>query len=299
LVSVKAGLRELFATMGERYEHPRGLLGLPTPWVEFNAWTRGLQRKRLYVVAARPSMGKSVFGGQLAVLNGLRGANVAWFSVEMTSAECMERAVSAIADVDYTWVQEPNKDDPDSDLHWAAVSRAMERLVKASMLIDDTPALSRAQFMARARRAHMQRKLDLIVVDHMHDMKIDPKQARFEYGEIAQAGKTLAKELDCAVVMLAQLNRALETRANKRPTMADLRESGEIEQKADVITLLHRDDYYDPKKNPGVVEAICAKGRGLKPRPPIHLQNRFGRMRLEDWAGPLPSARCEADEGFA
>lgn len=286
LVPVKEGLRELFATMSDRYANGGGLLGLPTPWREVNEWTRGLQRKRLYIVAARPSMGKSIFGGQIAVMNALRGVSVAWFSVEMNAAECMARAVAAVGDVDYSWVQAPDSDHPDGEMYWTAASRVTEQLLASPLLIDDTPALSRGQLMARARRAHMHRELGLIVVDHMHDMKIDPKQARFEYGEIAQCGKTLAKELDCPVVMLAQLNRALETRANKRPIMPDLRESGEIEQKGDVIMFLHRDDYYDPQKNRGLVELVCAKGRGLKPRPPIHLQNRFDRMRLEDWNGP-------------
>jgi len=299
LVSVKEGLREVFATMSERYGQPRGLLGLPTPWHDVNEWTRGLQRKRLYIVAGRPGMGKSVFGGQLAFMNALRGANVAWFSVEMTAAECMERAVSAISDVDYEWVQEPNKEDLESELHWDAVARATEALTKASLLIDDTPALSRTQFDARARRAHLHRKIDLIVVDHLHDMEVDPKQKVYEYGQIAQAGKTLAKDLDCAVVMLAQLNRSVESRTNKRPIMADLRESGEIEQKADVIMFLHRDDYYEPSKHPGLVEVICAKGRGLKRRPPIPLQHRLDRMRMEDWHGGPIGDDAAADEAVA
>lgn len=299
LVSVKGGLCELFGTMSERYAQPRGLLGLPTPWHEVNEWTRGLQRKKLYIVAARPGMGKSVFGGQLAVMNALRSANVTWFSVEMSAAECMERAVSCIADVDYEWVQEPNKDDLECELHWNAVAEATERLMRSPLLIDDTPALSRAQFMARARRAHLQRKIDLIVVDHIHDMEVDPKQKVHEYGQIAQAGKTLAKELDCAVVMLAQLNRSVESRTNKRPIMPDLRESGEIEQKADVIMFLHRDDYYEPSKHPGLLEIICAKGRGLKHRSPIPLQHRLDRMRMEDWHGGSIVDSHETDAAIA
>lgn len=301
LVPVKAGLQALFAGMSDRYANGRGLLGLPTPWREINDWTRGLQRKKLYIVGARPGMGKSIFGGQIAAMNALRGANVAWFSVEMSSAECMERAVSAIGNVDYEWVQSPDKDDPDCELHWSAVARAMEQLSNASLLIDDTPALSRMQFMARSRRAHMRRKLDLIVVDHMHDMTIDPRrESRFEYEAIAQAGKTLAKELDCAVLLEAQLSRDLEKRANKRPVMSDLRETGAIEQKADAIMFLYRDDYYEPQKNRGVVEVICAKGRGLKPRSsPIHLQNRFDRMRMEDYNGPPIEDATVIDEAVA
>jgi replicative DNA helicase len=129
----------------------------------------------------------------------------------------------------------------------------------------------------------------LIVVDHMHDMKIDPKQARFDYGAIVQGGKELAKEFVCPVVIIAQLNREMKDRANKRPTLTDLRESGEIEQKADVVLLLHREDYYEPMQMPGAAEVIIGKGRNIARGEPIILRHRFDRMRFEDWVGPKPT----------
>lgn len=299
LLPIKDGLRQLYTQMTDRYAAGPGLLGLPTPWRAVNAWSGGLCDSELILVGARPSMCKSVFGLQIAVMNALRGTRGAFFSVEMTARQCMARAVSCIADVDYRWVKQPDPNDPESELKWAAIARANERLLQSPMLIDDTPAISIKQLMARARRAHLQAPLRWIVVDHAHDMKIDPKLARFEYGEIAQGCKTLAKEFDCPVVLLSQLNREVTKRNNKRPNLGDLRESGEFEQKADVIYFLHREDYYDPRNQPGVLEVICAKGRDLPPQQPIHLRNRSDRMRLEDWDGPMPEPPHGSDEGFA
>lgn len=297
LEPAKVALRKMFATMSDRYARGAGLIGLPTPWHDLNTRLGGLEDSTLYIVAARPSMGKSIFGGQLAVMNALRSERVAWFSVEMGAAQCMARAVSCIGGVPYAWAKNPDKDDPDADLYWTRVGDATSRISASPLLIDDTPSLSIVQLMARARRMHLQAPLRLIVIDHAHDMKINPKLARFEYGDIAQGAKTLAKEFNCPVVLLAQLNRALETRTTKRPTLADLRESGEFEQKADVVIFLHRDDYYDKKRNPGLVEAIIAKGRDLDCGASIFLANRFAQMRMDDYDGVAsrePDATAEA-----
>lgn len=289
LESAKIALKSLYARMAESWERGPKLLGLPTPWHDLNERLNGLRDGNVYIIAGRPSMGKSVMGGQLAFFNALRGNRVAWFSVEMTAEECAARAVACIADVDYRWVEQPDAKDPDADTKWAAVGRANEALVTAPLLIDATPGMAIAQVMARARRAHMQSPLRLIVIDHMHDMKIDPKQARFDYGAIVQGGKELAKEFRCPVVIIAQLNREVKNRASKRPTLTDLRESGEIEQKADVVLLLHREDYYDANVMPGAAEVIIGKGRNIARGEPIILRHRFDRMRFEDWTGPKPT----------
>lgn len=126
----------------------------------------------------------------------------------------------------------------------------------------------------------------------MHDMQVDAKNARFDYGEITQLSKTMAKEFGCPVILLAQLNRQAATRTDKHPTMTDLRESGEIEQKADVVLFLHREDYYDTEEKKthmqGVVEVIPAKGRNIKTGKNIMLRNEFSEMRMMDWIGPIP-----------
>jgi replicative DNA helicase len=289
LESAKVALKSLYARMTESWADGPKLLGLPTPWHDLNERLNGLRDGNVYIIAGRPSMGKSVMGGQLAFFNALRGNRTAWFSVEMTAEECAARAVACLADVDYRWVEQPDAQHPDADMNWAAVGRANEALLAAPLLIDATPGTAIAQVMGRARRAHMQAALRLIVIDHMHDMKIDPKQARFDYGAIVQGGKELAKEFRCPVVIIAQLNREAPNRASKRPTLTDLRESGEIEQKADVVLLLHREDYYESTQMPGAAEVIIGKGRNIARGEPIILRHRFDRMRFEDWVGPKPT----------
>lgn len=296
LAPVSVALKSLFAEMSERYEQGPRLLGLPTPWFDLNTVTKGLRKATLYIIGARPSMGKTIAGSNIAAFTALRGQKVGFFSLEMGGKEIMARSVAALAGIPFDWVEQPSRESrsndgmDDSEMYWGRLTRAMTDLINAPLLIDDTPSLTIDKLMARARREHMRSPFDLIVVDHIHDMAIDPKrEARHEIGRIAQGGKTLAKEFDIPVVMLAQLNRSVTGRADKRPTMADLRESGEIEQKADVILLMHREDYYDSATHmKGVVEMIPAKGRNIRIDGPIHLANRYDQMRLDDWDGPLP-----------
>lgn len=289
LEPAKIGMKRMQSELMERYKRGPTLLGQPWPFQKLNQCTKGLRDGVLYVVGARPSMGKSVFGLQVALHTALLGSNTAFFAVEMGADECMGRAVACVGEIPHDWVESPNDKDPDANFYWSRLSGATEQILGAPLLIDETPAISITQLMARARRAHMQKPLRLIVVDHIHDMAIDPKQARFEYGLIAQGGKTLAKEFKCPVILLAQLNRQAASRGDKRPTMTDLRESGEIEQKADVILFLHREDYYDKNTHlKGVVEVIPAKGRNIKTGDSIILQNTFSEMRLQDWIGEIP-----------
>lgn len=298
LSPIKPALRELAAQQAERYSAGPKLLGLPTPWKDLNRVTKGLRDGVLYIVGARPSMGKSIFAENLASFTALRKERVALFSVEMSSSEVMARAVASRGDIPFDWVEQP-KDCDDSETYWQRNTTIMSCLVEAPLIIDDTPAIGINQLVARARREHMRMPLRLIIVDHMHDMHIDPRQeARREYGLIAQGCKTLAKELRCPVVLLAQLNRSVANRSEKRPTLTDLRESGEIEQKGDVILFLHREDYYDSKTHlQGIVELIPAKGRNIRIGETIHLQNRFDRMRLDDLEGDLPSLPEQESHG--
>lgn len=289
LEPTKVGMRRMQSELMERYKRGPALLGQPWPWQDLNHCTKGLRDGVLYIVGARPSMGKSIFGLQVALNNAMNGNNTAFFSVEMGADECMARAVACIGEIPHEWVESPNDKDMDADFYWSRLSTATQRIIEAPLLIDETPAITRVQLMARARRAHMQKPLRLIVVDHMHDMAIDPKQARFEYGQIAQDGKTLAKEFKCPVILLAQLNRQSANRNDRHPNMTDLRESGEIEQKGDVILFLHREDYYDKNTHmKGIVEVIPAKGRNIKTGETILLKNIFSEMRMGDWLDGWP-----------
>lgn len=292
LEPVKGAMQRMHAGLMARYAAGPGLLGMPWPWKGLNDCTKGLRDGVLYVVGARPSMGKSIFGLQTAVFNALRGNNTAFFSVEMGAEECMARAVACVGEIPHEWVENPAKDDDNAEWNWSKLTNATAAIIAAPLLIDETPGLTVEQFSARARRAHLQKPLRLIVVDHMHDMGLDGKrEQRHEYGRIAQMAKTLAKELHCPVILLAQLNRK---NAGGRPGLTDLRESGEIEQKADVVLFLHREDYYDsPERQThlkGVVEVIPAKGRNIRVGNTIHLQNTFSEMRMQDWIGELPAA---------
>jgi len=288
LEPAKVAISKAWNDIQERYQRGPGLLGQPWPWKGLNDATKGLRDGVLYIIGARPSMGKSIFGLQAAVFSALRGNRTAFFSVEMGAAECMTRAIACVGELPHSWVEHPTDSHEDAEFFWPRMTDAMQSIRDSDLLIDETPAISGRQMIARARRAHLQKPLRLIVVDHMHDMEVDPKQARFDYGVITQLGKTMAKEFGCPVILLAQLNRA---NAGKPPTMTDLRESGEIEQKGDVILFLHREDYYKKGEMEGVVEVIPAKGRNIRTGETIYLQNTFSEMRMQDWIGPLPLPR--------
>lgn len=284
LVTSREAMDDFLRDFMQRYENDAPL-GLQTPWADVNDCIGGFVPGELYVIGARPNMGKSVLGLQVAGCAALNGKRTAVYSVEMTKQQCMSRMTACFGNIPYGWVRRP-ADVAEAEGYWARFTPTSTALRESPLLIDATPGLTIEQLVARSRRAHMQKPLDLIVVDHMHDMGLNPRaEVRHEYGRIAQGAKTLAKELGCPVILLAQLNRK---NAGQRPTMTDLRESGEIEQKADVILFLHREDYYDKSKLTGVVELIVSKGRDIPTGHTIHLANNFERMRLDGWEGPLP-----------
>lgn len=301
LEPVKGAMRKFHAQVIERYERGPGLIGDPWPWEALNERTNGLRDGVLYIVGGRPSMGKSIFGLQAAVFSAMAGRRTAFFSIEMGAEECMGRAVACVARIPHNWVEHPNDSDHDAELYWSRMEDAISRVTNSPMILDESPAISSRQMVARADRAHLQAPLRLVVIDHMHDMLIDPKNARFDYGQITQDAKSMAKRYRCPVILLAQLNREAAKRGDKRPTLADLRESGEIEQKGDVILFLHREDYYTPGDMNGAVEVIPAKGRNIHiGGKPIYLHNQFSEMRMEDWKGPLPvsSEKSNPKRGF-
>jgi len=304
----RGGLRLAAETLGDWYKRwsekfwAEGTLpGLPTPWEDFNRITRGLQPATVYLLAARPSMGKSVAGLNVAMHAALKGVTVGLFSLEMSMDDCHNRNVAALARIPHDYVSDPDAKVEDSELYNNRLTPALKALKAAKLYIDDTASLNVRQFEARARRMNQRTPLQLLVVDHIHDFDVDPRMARFEYGRILQKGKDLAKEWNIPFVALAQLNRQVTGRTEKRPTLADLRESGELEQKADVVVLLHREDYYDTPEQTthlqGVVEMHFAKGRNIKSGARINLRNRFDQMRLDNWEGPLPFKADATDAG--
>lgn len=280
-------LKDWFQDLQRRFEADGRVTGMPTPWADLNAATHGFQNGELAIVAARPSMGKSIFGLNLALFAAMRETRTAVFSLEMNRRQIHRRNIASLRGVPHDWLLAPNGEHEE---YWQRVTGAITDLKGASLYVDDTSDLTITQLMARARNLHMREPVELLVVDHIHDFRINAKEARFEYGRIAQGLKTLAKEFDCPVIALAQLNRGLAQRAEKRPNMMDLRESGELEQKADMVLFLHREDYYDKETHlRGVVELILAKGRDVEAGRTIFLQNDYAHMALRDWEGPMPS----------
>lgn len=296
LVLASAGLNDWFEDLQVRYASGGKVTGLPYPWMDLNNVTHGLQPGELTIIAGRPSMGKSIVGLNLALFTAMRGKNVAFFSLEMTRRQVTRRNISSLCGVPHDWLLAP-----DSDEYWPRVTDAIRQLRGIPLMVDDQAGLNVMQWAARTRRAHMQRPIDLIVLDHMHDMALPGKRdPRFEVGDIAATGKLLAKELNCPAVLLAQLGRKLEERTDKRPVMRDLRESGEIEQKADVIVFLYRDDYYmrneEGYEPNGVLEAILGKGRDIEVGAPIILRADFAHMAARDWEGTKPSRKKPAEK---
>ena len=226
--------------------------------------TSGMQAGDLIVLAARPSMGKTALAINIAEHVALKeDLPVAVFSMEMGASQLAIRIVGSIGRIDQGRLRTGKLIDDE----WPRLSDAIERLKTVSLSIDETPGLTTSELRASARRlARSCGKLGLVVVDYLQLMSGsgggDGENRATELGEISRGLKMLAKELQCPVIALSQLNRGVEQRTDKRPMMSDLRESGAIEQDADVIMFIYRDDYYNKEsKEPGVAEIIIAKQR--------------------------------------
>ena len=238
-----------------------GVVGLPTGFHELDSMLCGLQGGDLIILAARPSMGKTAFALNIAEHVAVdQGLPVAVFSMEMTADQLTLRVVGSLGRIDQQHLRTGALDDAE----WGRLTDAVERLRSTGIYIDDTPALTAVELRARARRQARQcGKLGLIVVDYLQLMSGGGQENRAtELEEISRSLKALAKELDCPVLALSQLNRDVEKRPDKRPVMSDIRACGAIEQDADVIKFIYRDDFYNKdSKEPGVAEIIIGKQR--------------------------------------
>jgi replicative DNA helicase len=237
--------------------------GVRTGFFELDRMTAGFQPGDLIVLAARPSMGKTALALNIAEHVAVsEGLPAVVFSMEMGASQLALRMVGSLGRIDQSGLRTGRLRDDE----WGRLTEAVDKLSKASIFIDETPALSPAELRARARRqARVCGKLGLIVVDYLQLMSGSSRSEEnraTELGEISRGLKALAKELQCPVLALSQLNRSVESRNDKRPMMSDLRESGAIEQDADVIMFIYRDEYYNKdSKEPGVAEIIIAKQR--------------------------------------
>ncbi len=242
------------------------ITGLDTGYRDLNDLTSGLQRGEMIIIAARPSMGKTAFALNLAENVALDGHGVVVFSLEMSKQQLAQRLLCSRSEVDSQRLRRNmiTKDD------YAKLGRAVGELSEAPIYIDDSPGLSILELRAKARRLALRHTIDLIIVDYLQLLRGSSKESRQqEVSEMSRGIKALARELNVPVVCLSQLNRSPEAREDHRPRMADLRESGSIEQDADVVMMLHRESYFhsDPNwadENPdkvGVAELIITKQR--------------------------------------
>jgi replicative DNA helicase len=244
------------------YHSNQTVTGVATGFTDFDEMTSGLQSGDLVIVAGRPSMGKTTFAMNIAENAAIKNHHpVLVFSMEMPGEQLALRMMSSLGRIDQHRVRNGKLHDED----WPRITSAVSMLSEAPMFIDDTPALSPAELRARARRLVREHgKLGLIVVDYLQLMQVPGyKENRTnEISEISRSLKTLAKELHVPVVALSQLNRSLEQRQDRRPIMSDLRESGAIEQDADLIVFIYRDEVYnEDSPDKGKAEIIIAKQR--------------------------------------
>lgn len=262
-VAVRSLLPQVIDQIDEWHTNPDKLRGLPTGFTDFDRITGGLRPGDLVIVAGRPSMGKTTLAVNMAeyaaVHQGTK-ASVAIFSMEMPSEQVITRMLSSLGGVPLGSLRSGRISDDD----WVRITSATSQLSEAKIFIDETPALNPTELRARARRVKREHGLDLVLVDYLQLMTVPgTKENRAtEIGEISRGLKVLAKELSVPVIALSQLNRAVEQRENKKPVMSDLRESGSIEQDADMILLIYREEVYDKNTTKkGIAEIDLVKHR--------------------------------------
>lgn len=258
---IKDVLLDSFSRMEEMAAKEGELTGLTTGFIDIDNKLSGMQKSDLILLAARPSMGKTALGINIATNAAIKaGAKVAIFSLEMSKEQLVQRMISAVAHVDLQKIISGRLNEDE----WLQIIESMGPLSQTNIYIDDTAGISLTEMKAKCRRLKIEKGLDLILIDYLQLMQLDGRaeNRQQEISAISRGLKALAKEMECPVIALSQLSRAPELRSDHRPILSDLRESGAIEQDADVVMFLYRDEYYNQdsdKKNIG--EVIIAKHR--------------------------------------
>ena len=291
--SLKQILPETVDRIDMLHQSDGSITGISTGYNEFDKMTAGLQPGDLVIVAGRPSMGKTTLAVNIAE-NAAIGSRVptAIYSMEMPASQLAFRMISSLGRVDQTHLRTGNF--PDED--WSRINTAVQLMSDAPIFIDDTAGLAPTEIRARARRLQREHGLGLIVVDYLQLMQVpgNTENRATEISEISRSLKALAKELSVPVIALSQLNRSVEQRTDKRPVMSDLRESGAIEQDADMIIFIYREEVYNPDTpRKGIADIVIAKQRnGPIGEFPLTFVGRY--TKFENW---VPDAY--ADESFA
>ena len=258
---VKDVLLTVFNQLEERAKVKGSITGINTGYKDLNRMTAGFQRSDLILLAARPAMGKTALALNIAMNAAKSGASVAMFSLEMSEEQYIQRLISLESLVESSKLRTGALEDDD----WLSLANVMNSISSANMFIDDTASISLFDLISKCRRLKIDKGLDLVIIDYLQLMSYGSKSEsrQQEISSISRGLKQLARELNCPVLALSQLSRAVEQRPDRRPLLSDLRESGAIEQDADVVMMLYRDEYYhkEESEKKGIAEVIIAKHR--------------------------------------
>jgi replicative DNA helicase len=261
-IPIRDVLMEVFERVEFLYHHKGGVTGIPSGFADLDRLTSGFQRSDLIIIAARPSVGKTAFALNIAQNVGVRAKEtVAIFSLEMSAVQLVQRMICAEANVDAGRLRTGYLEGED----WEKLTMAIGALSEAQIYIDDSPVVTVADIRAKCRRLKKERGLGMIVIDYLqliHSRNRNSDNRQQEVSEISRTLKQIARELEVPIIALSQLSRSVEQRQDKRPLLSDLRESGSIEQDADLVAFLYRDDYYNQESEKrNIVEVIVAKQR--------------------------------------
>jgi replicative DNA helicase len=260
--NVAGVLKSVLDKIESIYGKTEKITGIPSGYPDLDAYTAGFQNSDLIIIAARPAVGKTALALNMAQNMAINHKiPVAIFSLEMSKEQLGQRMLCSEAEIDAQKLKTANL----PDQGWKRLTKALSRLSEAQIFIDDTAAITATEIRAKARRLKLERGVGLVIIDYLQLMQSGRHRVENrvqEVSEIARSLKTLARELDVPVIAISQLSRAIEQRSDRRPLLSDLRESGEIEQTADLVIFIHREDYYNPKSSKGnVAEIIIAKQR--------------------------------------
>jgi replicative DNA helicase len=282
-VAIKDALYQVFDQTEDKYNNrhiKRGITGLPSGLTDLDKMTAGFQKSDLIIIAARPSVGKTAFALNIAQHVGVRAKEtVAIFSLEMSAAQLVQRMISSEGNIDGEKLKTGFFEADD----WEKMTRAIGILADANIMIDDTPGITVGEIRTKCRELKKEKGLGMIMIDYLQLIRGNGRSGENRQQEVSEISRTLkeiARELEVPVIALSQLTRGVEQRQDKRPMMSDLRESGSIEQDADIVGFLYRDDYYDKKtEQKNIIEVIIAKQRnGPTGTVELAFRKNYGKM---------------------
>lgn len=259
-VSIKEQTLEAFAQIEDIHEHKGKLLGLSTGFSDLDKLLSGLKKSDFIIIAARPSMGKTAFALNIASHLAIKkNVPLAFFSLEMSSSQLLQRIFSSYGVIPYENMKKGNL----NDAEWNQLIKISDAICASQLVINDTAGLNVMNIRSIARKLKQENAIELIIIDYLQLIQSTKRENRNqEISEISRSLKLLARELDIPIIALSQLSRSVETRQNKKPLLSDLRESGSLEQDADIVIFLYREDYYNTEtKNKNITDIIIAKHR--------------------------------------